>query len=409
MKKLTILAVLATAVAVACAATLASASTRSHSTTRLASAATAKVKCGKTRTIGIAYPATGPAASIGVFQVQWAKFAAKQWNKTHKKKIRLIQGDTQLGVSTSFAVAVAHQFASNHKILAVTGPAGSQEVQDTIHVFKNGGLAAVSGSATRIFLTRATPGNPRETPVGYFFRTVPNDGQQGDRVAFWIAKKLAKKRVYIIDDEEAYSVGLANQVQGRLKSSYHITAKRDHVSQSASDFSSLIARIPKSEQVVYIPWQLAGKAETFYQQYRASGRTGILFGSDGLFAPGTFEAKGGYVSAFPVDYTSPLLKKFKASHGGQDEAFGLPTYTSVLVNATAINKACKAGHGKTTRAKVRKLIKKVSLTTKQSLLGFPVHFLSGNSGLYQGAGDMGTPANFAIYHITSSGAYVRVG
>jgi ABC-type branched-subunit amino acid transport system substrate-binding protein len=408
MKKLTILAALATAVAVACAATLASASTRSHSTTRVAAAATAKVKCGKRRTIGVAYPATGDAASIGVFQIHWAKFAANRWNKTHRKKIRLVQGDTQLP-NTAQALAVAHQFSSNKKMLAVTGPAGSQEVQDTIQVFKRGGLAAVSGSATRVALTRSKPGASRETPVGYFFRTVPNDGQQGDRVAFWIVKKLQEKRIYIIDDEEAYSQGLADQVQSTLKSAYRINAKRDHVAQSASDFSSLIARIPKKTQVVYIPWQLAGKAQTFYLQLRASGRSAIVFGSDGLFAPGTFEAKGGYVSAFPVDYSSPALKAFKRAHGGKDEAFGLPTYTSVLVNATAINKACKAGHGKTTRKAVRKRLQKVKLTAKQSLLGFPVHFLSTNAGAYQGPGDMSAPANFAIYHITSTGKYVRVG
>ena len=33
-------------------------------------------------------------------------------------------------------------------------------------------------------------------------------------VANWIHSNLKKKRVYIIDDEEAYSQGLADQVQG---------------------------------------------------------------------------------------------------------------------------------------------------------------------------------------------------
>lgn len=407
MKKFTIAAALVTAIAVATAATLASASTRTHSSSRVLAAANAKVRCGKKRTIGLAYPATGDAASIGVFQAHWGKWAVRQWNKQHKKKIKLVTGDTQLP-NTAQALAVAHQFASNKKILAVTGPAGSQEVQDTIKVFKNGKIGAVSGSATRVALTRTKSGAPRETPKNYFFRTVPNDGQQGDRVAFWIHKKLKKKRVYIIDDEEAYSQGLANQVQSDLRK-VGVTVKRDHVAQSVSDFSSLIARIPRNQQIVYIPWQLADKAQTFYLQYRASGRNGILFGSDGLFAPGTFEAKGAYVSAFPVDFSSSTLKAFKKAHGGQDQAFGIPTYTSVWVNATAINTACKKGHGKTTRTAVRKALMKVKLTAKQSLLGFPVKFLSKNAGAFQGPGDMAAPANFAVFHITSSGKYVRVG
>ena len=90
------------------------------------------------------------------------------------------------------------------------------------------------------------------------------------------------------------------------------------------------------------------------------------------------------------------------------EAFGLPTYTSIWVNATAIKMACKAGHGKTTRKAVRKDLLKVKLTAKKSVLGFPVQFLNKNKGTFQGPGDMGGSADFAIYHITNSGTYVRV-
>jgi branched-chain amino acid transport system substrate-binding protein len=369
--------------------------------------ATTKVKCGKSVTIGVAYPATGDAASIGVLQVHWAKYAAKRWNKKHKLKIRLVQGDTQLP-NTAQALAVAHSFAGNKKILAVTGPAGSQEVQDTINVFKKAGLAAVSGSATRVALTRGKPGTPRETPAGYFFRTVPTDGQQGDRDAAYINKNLKKKRVYIIDDEEAYSQGLADQVQKDLNKIAGTTVTRDHVSQSISDFSSVITRIPQNTQVVFLPWQLADKAQLFYQQLRAAGKNAIVFGSDGTDAPGVFEAKGGYVSGFPVDFSNPVLKTYEKSHGGSGETFGLPSYTATWVNATAISRACKAGHGKTTRKAVRKMVQKVKLTTTQSLLGFEVRFLTKNFASYQGAGDMASPADFAIYHIDNQGNYVRV-
>ena len=61
------------------------------------SAGSALVNCGTTQTIGVAYPATGPAASIGVFQIHWAQFFPSHWNKTHKRnKIRIVQGDTKL-------------------------------------------------------------------------------------------------------------------------------------------------------------------------------------------------------------------------------------------------------------------------------------------------------------------------
>jgi branched-chain amino acid transport system substrate-binding protein len=404
MRKVSIVAAFVTLAALVIAAT--GASQAQYKPAVAKDAAHALIKCGTTRTIGVAYPATGPAASIGVFQIHWAQFFATRWNKAHPKdKVRIVQGDTQLP-DTAHALAVAHTFASNSSMLGLVGPAGSQEVQDTVAVYKAGGLAIVSGSATRIALTRGKAGTPRETPKGYFFRTVPNDGQQGDRVAFWITKKLKKTRVYIIDDEESYSQGLADQVQTKLRAA-GASVTRDHVSQNISDFSSVITRIPSNTQVVYIPWQLAGKAQLFYTQLHAAGKSATVFGSDGTFAPGTFTGAGSIVSSFPVDYNSSALKAFKAAHGGQDEAFGLPTYTAALVNATAIMKACR--NGTASRAEVRANVASVKLSKKDSLLGFPVVFLKGNKGSQQGPGDMGGAADFGIYKISSSGKYNRVG
>jgi branched-chain amino acid transport system substrate-binding protein len=403
LKKIGLVAVLAALISVVVATT----AWGSAKAPRAAAAATASVKCGKRVSIGVAYPATGGVAFLGALQIDWAKTAVKRWNGSHKLKIKLVQGDTQLTTNAAANLAVAHSFASNGKVLAVTGPAGSQEVQDSAGVYKGAGLAPVSGSATRIFLTRSKPGNTRETAKGFFYRTVPNDGQQGDAVANYIHKNLKKKRIYIIDDEEAYSQGLADQVQQDLKS-VGINASRNHVAQNVSDFSSLIAAIPSNTQLVYIPWQQAAEAQTFASQLHANGKNAIVMGSDGIDAPGQFEAKGAYVSGFPVDATNPVYKAFTKAHKNQPEAFGLPTYTSIWANATAIKMACKAGHGKTTRKAVRKDLLKVKLTAKQSLLGFPVQFLNKNKSTFQGPGDMGGSADFAIYHITNNGTYVRV-
>jgi len=375
---------------------------------RALAAATASVKCGKKVTIGVAYPATGPAASLGGPQWDWANFAKKTWNKSHKLKLAFVPGDTQLAGNNPQAVQVAHAFASNKKILAVTGPAGSQEMEDTASVWKGAHLGPVSGSETRVALTRATPGTPRETTPGYFFRTVPNDGQQGDNVATFIHKVLKKKNVRIIDDEEAYSQGLSNQVKADLEAD-GATVTTDHISQQNPDYNSVIAAIPHNTQLVYIPWQVPAMAQQFFTQLRANGDKQIVMGSDGTDDPSTFKGAGSYVSGFPVDTSSPALKAFQSAHHGDPETFGLPTYTSVIVNATAISKACKAGHGKTTRTAVRKRLHKVTLTKAVSLLGFPVVFLGKNHGKFQGPGDMGGTAAFGIYKIQKNGTYSRVG
>jgi branched-chain amino acid transport system substrate-binding protein len=384
LKRISLIAVAATVAVLAIVATAVA--------TPAQSSAAAKVTCGKVRSIGIATPITGPAASLGAQQLAWAQFYVTQWNKqkAHKNShYTLVQGDTQLP-NAAEAIKVAQKFASTSKILAVVGPAGSQEVQDTTAALSSGGLAFISGSATR---TALTDGSRK----GFFFRVVPNDGQQSPAVADYITGKLKSNEVYIIDDQEAYSTGLADEV-GTLLKARNVKVTRDSVSQSASDFSSLIAKIPASTKVIYIPWQLSAKAQLFGQQLKAAGKNIPLFGSDGLFDPGNFTIAGAYDSFFPVDVASSTIKAYASSHGGKNDYFGVPSYVAAQVAVNAVEKACKAGKGKTTRAAVRKAVATTNIGA--TLLGIPVSFTA--NGDVRGGG-------FTIYKIGTDGVYSKVG
>jgi branched-chain amino acid transport system substrate-binding protein len=361
---------------------------------------TALIRCGKTRTIGVAAPVTGPAASIGSQQARWARFFVTRYNRANKKKkFRAIVGDTQLP-DTAQAIQVAERFASNSAILGVVGPAGSQEVQVSTAPLKSGGLAFISGSATRTTLTTD------RTRRGFFFRTVPNDDQQGPKVASHIRSVVRASRVVIIDSQNSYSTGLSDTVQ-RILSNSNVNVRRESVNEeTTTDFSSLIARVPSDTQVVYIPWQLAPKAQLFGQQLRASGKTARLFGSDGLFDPDTFKIPGSLVSFFPIDLTDPVIRAYRAGPGGgESQLFGLPSYAATQVLARAIDKSC--ANRTATRAEVRRNVASTVIPKAISLLGFTQRFVQ--QGTFPlGPGDMQRPADFGIYQISNSGAYVRV-
>lgn len=358
------------------------------------------ISCGRTRTIGVAAPITGPAASIGSQQLRWASYYVTRYNRAHKRtKFRVVAGDTQLP-DTAQAIQVAERFASNSAILGVVGPAGSQEVQVSTAPLKNGGLGFVSGSATRTSLT--TDGTRR----GYFFRVVPNDDQQGPRVANYIRQTLRHTRVAIVDAQNSYSTGLSDTVQ-RVLSGAGVNVQRESVNEAdTTDFSSLVARIPANTQSVYIPWQLAPKAQLFGQQLRAAGKQAILFGSDGLFDPDSFKIPGSYVSFFPIDLSSPIIAAYRRGPGkGKTELFGLPSYQAAEVVGRAIDKAC--ANRTATRAEVRRFINSTNIPKAQSVVGFRVKFAQRARGVL-GPGDMATPADFGIYRINNSGVYVRV-
>jgi len=345
------------------------------------------ISCGNTRTMGVLGPITGPAASLGKLQIDWIKYYISKYNKTHKKgKLRAQYGDTVLGGpgGTAEAVKAAQSMGSN--VLGVVGPAGSNEVRATTATLKNAGFAFVSGSATNTELT--TDG----TRTGFFYRTVPPDSAQGTSVANFINKKLKFKRVYIIDDQEAYSTGLADTVQSKLRSA-GVTVTRDGVSQQQSDFSSLIAKIPRDTQLVYLPWQLPPKGKAFGQQLRSAGKGSIvLMGSDGLF-DGEFASLGNvYASSFPTSATNAVVKAFKKSHGGDPEYFGAPSFVAAQVVGGAIERACK--DGKATRGEVRAQVRKTNL--KKTVLGLNVN--------YNAQGDI-KGGQFGIWKANAAGTF----
>jgi branched-chain amino acid transport system substrate-binding protein len=357
------------------------------------------ITCGRTRSLGIAAPVTGDAASIGTQQARWARFWITRYNRSHRTKFKAVVGDTQLP-DTAQAIQVAERMASNSAVLGMVGPAGSQEVQVSTAPLKSGGLAFVSGSATR---TSLTTDNTRK---GYFFRVVPNDDQQGPRVANYIRQTLRHTRVAVVDAQNSYSTGLSDTVQ-RLLRNGGVTVQRESVNEKdTTDFSSLAARIPGNTQSVYIPWQLAPKAQLFGQALRSQGKQAILFGSDGLFDPDSFKIAGSFVSFFPIDLASPVIRAYRNGPGkGKSELFGLPSYQAADVVGRAIDKAC--ANGSATRAEVRRFISRTNLAKKQTIVGFRVKFVQTKRGVL-GPGDMETPANFGIYRINARGVYVRV-
>ena len=390
MRKVLLLAIPAAALAVA--ATALGQSGRATGPARQGVNAASQITCGKTRSIGLMAPFTGPAASIGVNQVHWANYYRTQYNKTHKTKIKFVNEDTQLGSANGTAEAVkgAQALGSNSAVLGVVGPAGSNEVKATTGALKGAGLGWVSGSATNTTIT--TDGTRR----GFFFRTVPPDSSQSKSVSAYITGTLKVKRVYIIDDQEAYSTGLADEVQAQLKAK-GVTVGRDGVSQQQSDFTAIINKIPRNTQLVYLPWQLPPKGQAFGQQMKSLGRAGTkLMGSDGLFDP-LFAGLGNnvYDSFFPVNPADKRVAAFKAIHKGT-ELFGAPSYVAAQVVTGAIDRACK--NGTASRAEVRAQIKKTNIPASTSLLGLPVAFNKN--------GDM-VKKPFGIYH-SVKGVFVRV-
>ena len=336
--------------------------------------------------IGFEGPITGPVAPLGTEQLHFAQLAVAMDNAANKTKITIVQGDTQL--QPAQATTVTQQFISNSSILAVVGPAGSQEVEAIGGPMARAGMGFITGSATAVALTTG------KYPT--FFRVVSKDSVQGPQDANYIVKTLHPKAIMIVDDQEAYSTGLVSAMTPVFQAA-GIKVDHESVSQKVTDFSSLVAKVTPDTSVVVLPWQVAANAQQFGRNLAQQHKKAVIFGTDGLFSPGTFTISGSYVSSFGPDITaiaadSAIAQAAKAKYGAFG-TFGPPVFAATHVVDEAIASVCKSGQTPS-RANVLAAIKKTNEPT--SILGQPISFDS--------HGDL-NGGKFFLFKIDSAGKY----
>jgi len=340
-------------------------------------------------TIGMEGPLTGPVAFLGQEQLHFAQLALARDNLANHTKISMVQGDTQLNPAQ--ATTVTQQFTSNSKIVAVVGPAGSQEVEAVGPLFARAGMGFISGSATAVALTTG------KYPT--FFRTVSKDSVQGPQDANYIVKNLHPKALMIVDDQEAYSTGLVSAMVPVFKAA-GIKVDHESVSQKVTDFSSLVAKVTPATTVVVLPWQVAANAQQFGRNLAQQHKKALIFGTDGLYDPKSFTISGSYVSTFGPDITAmpadaAIAAAAKAKYGSFG-TFGPPTFAATHVIDQAIAAVCKSGQTPS-RANVLAAIKKTD--EPATILGQPVKFDS--------HGDL-VNGKFFLFKIDSAGKYQLV-
>jgi branched-chain amino acid transport system substrate-binding protein len=310
----------------------------------LALAAPPSDACDRPR-VGFLGPLTGKAAFIGKEQVGLARHAARTLGGG---SVRLVEADTALDPKR--AAAAARTLYANPNVLAVVGPAGSQEVLAVAPVFsRDERLAFVSGSAVQAELTNGSiPG---------FFRVVPSDRAQAPTIARLIRNRLKARRVAVVDDGTTYSRRLADRVQSILRAD-GIAVARTGVDAEATEFAAAARRVARTTDAVFLPFHVAATAQLFAEALRRRGVAAPIVGSDTLDSR-DFTVSGSYVSAF-----APRLR-VPGYQGRAVTKFGAPAYVATEVAVRAVRAAC--ADGSATRREVLGRIRATDL--RRTVLG----------------------------------------
>ena len=313
--------------------------------------------------IGSMFPITGPVAFIGEVQNNWAKYAIGVYNEEHGTAYEYVEGDTVFDVAQ--ASVLAAQIIDDGSIMAVVGPAGSDQTDAA-------GAAFEAGDANLVFIS---PSSTREGITAQYtamFRTVPTDNAQALTTAEFMVDGGAKK-VFMIDDQSSYSTGLADAVVVLLEAG-GVEVIRESVAQDVLDFSALIATIPDDTDWVYLPWQLAANGQILGNQLAEQTKAILIFGSDGMDS-GDFTIPGSVIANFAPDISilpdkADILEGYLAEYPDTN-TFGPPTFAAVHVIAEAYSRVCNAD-GEISRAAV---LAEVQATDQaDSIVGSPINF-----------------------------------
>ena len=328
--------------------------------------------------IGVLLPLTGQAARVGREQRDFTRFAALRHNERSTRRVSLVERDTRL--SPSDAATHAAGLVADPNVLAVVGPAESDEVVAAGAAFSRAGLAFVSPSARRPSLTGGS--------LPTFFRVIPHDGLQAPRIAA-LLHKLGAADVVVADDGSAYGLPLGDAIEHRLGAGV-AKVTRMTVDPELADFSPVVTAIKAKTDAVVLAWDEPERAKAFADQLRAVHKRPVIVGTDALDAA-AFDVERAYVTAPLPDVRAfpgngDLLAGFRKRYGPFSTALGPPAYAAAQAAILAVRNACRDGWA--TRAEVRRWLRRTYVPS--SILGSTVAFTP--------RGDL-RGARFAVFRI----------
>lgn len=229
-----------------------------------------KATCPSGLTIAYVGAETGPNAQLGINIYNGIQLAINQHNQANKGcQVGFKKFDTE--GDPNKATGPVTQAVNEADIVGVVGLPFSGESKATGNIFEQQGLVHITPSAT----------NPALTQNGWktFFRGLGNDAVQGPAAAKFLTDKLKAKKVYLVQDDSDYGIGLGTTTSKALGDALVGT---DKVTTGQKDFSAVISKIinAKPDAVYYSGYYAEGAP--FDQQLVNKGYTGTFVGPDGV-------------------------------------------------------------------------------------------------------------------------------
>lgn len=279
------------------------------------------------------------------------------------------------------AATNARRLVSDRSVMGAVGPQMSGAGKAMAPILSRGGLAIITPASTSPDLTDpryAAQYRPGGKPV--YFRTVTTDAYQGPEMADFFAETLGAKAIYVLDDQGAYGIGMADAFQARAVAKGIAVLGRDQLDPKVADYSAILTRIKAAgaDSLYYGGVGTAG-VKLMKQSYeilpnlRKGGGDGML-GADLLTGAGFPACQGWYATvASPHMMDDPKMAAwiaaFRTRYGAAPEDYSITSYDAASVVIQAIQAVAATG-APVTREAVRDAIQAGHFPTLQGELSY---------------------------------------
>jgi branched-chain amino acid transport system substrate-binding protein len=305
-----------------------------------------KGKCASTTTLAYIGAETGANAALGINIFNGIKLAIDQHNKANAGcQVQFTKFDTE--GDPAKAVGPVTQAVKDPNIVGVIGLPFSGESKATGNIFEQQGLVHITPSAT----------NPGLTKNGWktFFRALGNDSVQGPAAAQFATGTVKAKKVYLVQDDSDYGIGLGTATSAALGTAL---AGTDKVTTGQKDFSATVSKIinSKADAVYYAGYYAEGAP--FDNQLVQKGFKGVFIGPDGA-KDDQFIKQAGSASSnafftcpcIPGELIPDFQKAYSAAFNAVPGTYSIEGYDSATILLSGIDK------GKSSRADLLSYVK----------------------------------------------------
>ncbi len=280
---------------------------------------------------------TGDAGALGVNMINGVKLAVDEYNTKHADcKVTVKDFDSQ--GSPDKAPALATQIVQDSSIVGLVGPGFSGESLATGKTFFEAGLPSISPSATNVTITKQ----------GWttWHRVIGNDEAQGQAGAKYLTETAGAKKVFVVDDAQDYSKGLAGVVKSALGGSL---AGYDEIQVGQTDMSAVVTKIKASGADAVYYGGYYTEAGLLVKQLRNAGFKGTFMSGDGsedpafVKAAGADAAEGALLTAPAGPAPADFNGRVKAAVGADAGLYTTQAYDAANIFLAALD-AGKTSH-----------------------------------------------------------------